>query len=274
MQGTAEAQGKSVPQIASRDGGRSIARPGAAPKAAEAWGVEARARAIATVAPFLAWPGDAVQRLAAASRVHRYRRGINIVSRGDRLDAVHLFVEGSASVGVTEASGRGVVFTIHPPRERIHGIASLIDGETMPHEVTADETATVLAIPIAAIRAELDRSPALWESVAKEAIVRGRAFFEEVRVFLLKPLRPRLAGLLLALAASSGTRSTAGTVAIGWRLPQERLGEMLGVSRQTATGLVRELVNDGLVHWRYGRVTLLDLPRLQAIAAAGADGGP
>jgi DNA-binding FadR family transcriptional regulator len=78
--------------------------------------------------------------------------------------------------------------------------------------------------------------------------------------------------LLISLAATSGIRSAAGTVVIGLRLPQERLGEMLGVSRQTATGLVRELVDDGLVHWRYGRVTLLDLPRLQAIAAEGGEG--
>jgi CRP-like cAMP-binding protein len=171
-----------------------------------------------------------------------------------------------------DPNGRGVVFTIHPPRERIHGIASLVDDEVIPHDVTADEPATVLAIPIAAIRAEMESSPALWESVAKELTARFRAFIEEVRVFLLKPLRPRLAGLLLSLTAPGCTRSTAGPVAIGLHLPQERLGEMLGVSRQTATGLVRELVDDGLVHWRYGRVTLLDLPRLQAIAAEGGEG--
>ena len=272
MQSGAKNSGGSNRRIPPPDRGAGIARAGAAAKAGEAWNADARSRAIADVAPFSGWPADAVQRLAAATRVRRYRRGHRIVSRGDWIDAVHLVVEGSTSVGLTDPNGRAVVFTIHPPRERIHGIGSLVDGVAMPNDVTADEPATVLAIPIAAVRGELARAPVLWESVAIEVTARARAFVDEVRALLLRPLRPRLVGLLLWLATSSGTRSDRGTVANGPRLPQERLGEMLGVSRQTVTGLVRELAGDGLVHWRYGRVTLLDLERLQAIAAEGAQG--
>ncbi|MCU0923089.1 MAG: helix-turn-helix domain-containing protein, partial [Burkholderiaceae bacterium] len=58
-------------------------------------------------------------------------------------------------------------------------------------------------------------------------------------------------------------------VVIGMRLPQERFAEMLGISRQWATLLVREFVAAGLVEWRYGRVTLLDPQALQALAASG-----
>lgn len=254
------------------DGIRPFARSKAGATAAKRLDVEARARAIAAVAPFTAWPLDAVRRVAEASRVRAYRRGDNIVSRGDRPDAVFLVVEGNASVGLTAATGRSVVFTIHPPRERIHGIATLVDGGAMPHDVTADDRALVLAIPIAAVRSELARAPALWESVAREVTVRARAFVEEARSLLLEPLRPRLASLLLALAASSGLRTESGSVVIALRVPQERLGEMLGVSRQTATALVGDLVRDGLVQWRYGRVTLLDPARLQLVHAAAEPG--
>lgn len=250
------------------DGIVPMARARGRTNLAEPLDVVARTRAIAAVAPFAAWPGDAVRRVAEASRARVHRRGERIVSRGDRLDAVFLVVEGNASVGLTAATGRSVVFTIHPPRERIHGIASLVDGGVMPHDVTADERATVLVVPTAAVRAELARRPALWESVAHEVTARARAFVEETRSLLLEPLRPRLAGLLLALAASNGTRTGSGGLVIGLRLPQERLGEMLGVSRQTATALVGDLVRDGLVHWRYGRVTLLDPARLQLVHAA------
>jgi CRP/FNR family transcriptional regulator, cyclic AMP receptor protein len=78
-------------------------------------------------------------------------------------------------------------------------------------------------------------------------------------------LQARAAQLLLGVAETAGHRPTA-AVEIGLRLPQEQLGKLLGVSRQTAAGLVRDLVRDGLVRWRYGRVTLLDLPRLRALA--------
>jgi hypothetical protein len=55
------------------------------------------------------------------------------------------------------------------------------------------------------------------------------------------------------------------------RLSQERFVEMPGVSRQTVTTLVRAFVRQGLVHWHYGQITLLDRPGLQALADAGVD---
>jgi hypothetical protein len=46
---------------------------------------------------------------------------------------------------------------------------------------------------------------------------------------------------------------------------------MLGVSRQWASQLVRELSEAGMVSWRYGRVTLLDLEGLRALASGGVN---
>ena len=55
------------------------------------------------------------------------------------------------------------------------------------------------------------------------------------------------------------------------RLPQERLAELLGTSRQWATSLVRELSKAGLVEWRYGRVTVLDVQALRQLAGRGIE---
>lgn len=258
---------------------RAGTSPSASPKAAVAAGRPAsehlarwsdagqRARAIAALPPFKNWPEEALLRLAQSARITRHRRGERILSRGDRLDAVYLAVEGKVNVGLSAATGRNVVFTIHSPGEVIHGVAPLVDGLEMANDVEAEEPLVVLAIPFAAVRAELMRAPVLWESLAQELSTRARRFVDEVRIFVLEPLRPRMAGLLLALAASTEAQRRTGPVVIDLRLPQDRLGDMLGVSRQTATALVREMASDGLLHWRYGRVTLLDLARLRALAA-------
>lgn len=55
-------------------------------------------------------------------------------------------------------------------------------------------------------------------------------------------------------------------VVIDMPLSQERLAEMLAISRQWTTQIIREMVEDGLLHWRYGRATLLDLERLRVLA--------
>ncbi len=220
----------------------------------------------------MGWPAEAVRRLAEASRPSKHRRGQAILSRGNRLHAVHLVVEGTVHVSLSAAGGRTVVFAIARPGAALFGVGSLVDGSPMSNDVVADEPVTSLAIPVAAVRAELARTPELWESIAREITSRARFTVDQLSDFLFEPLRSRVARLLLALAASTGADQDDETVSIGLRLPQERIGEMLGVSRQTAAALVREMVHDGLVQWRYGGVTLLDLPRLRSIAEPTAHG--
>jgi CRP-like cAMP-binding protein len=46
-------------------------------------------------------------------------------------------------------------------------------------------------------------------------------------------------------------------------LTQEFLSEMLGVQRTTVTLLARELQEAGLIHYRRGRIEIVDRPRLE-----------
>lgn len=227
-------------------------------------------RAIAATPPFAAWPSDAVQRMAAASSLVKHRRGAAIASRGARLEMLHVVADGSVSISLATPSGRTIVFAIGQPASAVYGIACLIDGGAMANDVMADQPTVTVAIPIDAVRAELARTPALWQSIAFDVARRGRHAVDLLATHLFEPLRLRALRVLLALADATGTPDGEGRLVLGLRLPQERLAEMLGVSRQTATALVRELVGDGLVHWRYGRVTLLDPPRLRDMAAAVA----
>jgi DNA-binding GntR family transcriptional regulator len=52
------------------------------------------------------------------------------------------------------------------------------------------------------------------------------------------------------MARSAGGDPGRQPVQIGQRLSQELIAEMLGTSRQWASTLIRDMVNDGLVRWR------------------------
>ena len=153
-------------------------------------------------------------------------------------------------------------------RIKVCGLTSLVDGLPTPHDLVAAGQVTVLRIPHAAIRAELACMPSLWESIAVEATRRGRRFNTQMQQFVFDAPLVRAASLLLGLLPKN---STDGKVVIDLRLPQERLAELLGTSRQWATTLVRELTHAGLIEWRYGRVTVLDVPALRTLAAKGID---
>ena len=232
----------------------------------------ARADAIARAAPFSAWPREALLRLAQAASVSSHRSGTAILVGGRPCDAITISVEGSVIASVTGPGGRRLIFKFDDAAYA-YGLAPLIDGQTPPHDVVADGQVTVIQTPYAAIRAELARLPALWQSIAVEANRRGHGLNRQIQQFVFDAPRVRAAALLLGMLADSGQDGEPGPAHIGRRLSQERLAELLGTSRQWAAALVRELSNAGIVKWRYGGATVLDVQALRRLAATGIGAG-
>lgn len=90
------------------------------------------------------------------------------------------------------------------------------------------------------------RMPLLWQSVAADVTERARPYAEQMKRFVFDTPRVRAASLLLGLASQGAGVAAGGPVVIGMRLLQERFAEVLGISLQWATSLVRELVAAGL----------------------------
>jgi CRP-like cAMP-binding protein len=231
---------------------------------------DARADAIARAAPFSGWPREVLLRLAAAASVSSHRSGTTILFGGKPCNAIALSVEGLVIAGVTSPGGRRLIFNFDDAAY-VYGLAPLIDGQTPPHDVVADGPVTVIRVPYAAIRAELARLPALWESIAVEANRRGHGLNRQIQQFVFDAPLVRAAALLLGMLAKNDQDGALGPAHIGLRLPQERLAELLGTSRQWATALVRELSNAGIVEWRYGGARVLDVQALRRLASRGID---
>lgn len=242
------------------------------PARTRAWlnDTEVRADVIAQTVPFTAWAHDALLRLADASSFYSHRSGATLIVNGQRCDTVTVPVEGTLLSSVSSPGGRRVVFKFDD-FFYAYGLAPLLDGLPMPHDLVADGPVAVLRIPHTAIRGELARLPALWESIAVEVNRRGRSVNMQMQQFVFDAPLVRAASLLLGLLTKGGKDDHDGPVAIELHLPQERLAELLGTSRQWATALVRELSSAGLVAWRYGRVTVLDVHALRSLAARGID---
>lgn len=232
--------------------------------------LESRAAAIGQAPPFSAWQLPELSRLAAASSVSNHRSGTYLIVAGERCEAVILVVEGAVLSSVSSEAGRRVTINFDA-ESYAYGLAPLVDGLAQQHDLVADGHVTALRIPHAAIRAELSRKPALWESIAAEATRRGRAFMAQSHQFVFDAPLVRAAAVLLGLVAKSGKDTGDGPVAVDLRLPQERLAEMLGTSRQWVSALVRELSDAGLVEWRYGRVTVLNVKALRVLASSSVN---
>ena len=238
------------------------------------------ARAIAAAKPFDAWPAEGLLRLARSSRAASYRRGAMIRTQGAAFDSVAVIVSGSIHASARNPDGKRYTFAL-VSGTAAWGLLSLVDGQEMLNDTVAATPVAAILIPFAAIHAELEREPGLWKSVAREVASRARWSGDQWMKMALEPLRARAVDALVALAENGGAHPAAGPLTLGEHadagpltlpvpLSQERFGELLGVSRQTAAGLVRDLVDAGLVRWEYGRVSVPDLVALRAAGKASA----
>lgn len=232
---------------------------------------EARADALARAAPFSAWPREALLRLAAASNLARHPPGTMLIVNGQRCDQITVIANGTVLTSVSTPSGRRLTYKIDDAAFA-YGLASLADGLPLQIDLVADGPVTVIRTPIAAVRAELTHMPALWQSIAVETIRRSRRYATQLNQFVLDTPLVRAASLLVDLLVRTGQDGVDGVVPIDFRLSQERLADMLGISRQWATAVVREMTHTGLIEWRYGRVTVLDVKALRSLALKGVEG--
>jgi hypothetical protein len=156
-----------------------------------------------------------------------HRSGTTIHFGGQRCDAITISVEGSVIASVTSPGGRRLIFKFDDAAYA-YGLAPLIDGQTPPHDVVADGPVTVIRMPYAAIRAELARLPALWESIAVEANRRGHGLNRQIQQFVSDAPLVRAAALLLGMLAKNDQDGELDPADIGLRLPQERLADFRG----------------------------------------------
>lgn len=218
--------------------------------------------------PFSAWPRAALLRLAQASTVAHHPPDTCLITDGESSDTITLVVSGLVVSSVSNPGGRRVIFKFDDA-SYAYGLMAFVDRVPTPHDLVTCSPVTVIRIPYSAIRHELACMPSLWESIAREATRRGRGFNMQMQQFVFDAPLVRAASLLLGMLAKDGQDGQGSRAVIDLHLPQERLAELIGTSRQWATSLVRELTQAGLVEWRYGRVTVLDVPALRALAGQG-----
>lgn len=193
--------------------------------------------------------------------------GATVVDRGQLLDCV--YVVGSSGVQTQVIGSDGRQLTVrYGEQGRTFGLLGLVDQKGAPHEILAIAPTCIVTIPFQAIRETLASDPSLWFSVAQELAARFRRQIEMTEDKTFESTRVRLTRELLNLVQFHGESDTSGT-AIRLRLSQARMGDLLGVSRQTVTTYLRELIQSRVLTWRYGRITVCDIEMLRRIAARG-----
>ncbi len=201
--------------------------------------------------------------LLDAARVLSVARGASLLRQGDAVDGLYCVVAGCLRVTTTSADGRQAMLAIAEPPQWFGEIA-LFDGAPVSHDVQASAPTTLLQVPRAQLLALLEATPAHWHALGLLLTHKLRAAFAAIEETTLLTPQQRLARRLLAL--SDGWGQSPERTRREVRVPQEQLGQMLGLTRQTVNRLLRQLSRDGSLRMGRGTIEIVDIETLRRLS--------
>lgn len=215
---------------------------------------------------FAEWPADRLRELAASARRQRYSRRTPLATRERPVRDV--FVIESGAVEVIAANAAGDEHRLMIQEGRVAGLVPFYEPETRRiYGFYARKGSTIIHLHGDTLRRILDDEPLLWKSVALFALRRLHRVMELLQSLTIGSVRRRLAVQLALLALPGGTDESSAR-SIELHSSQTDLAHALGVARQTVSKEFARLKEEGVISGNsgYGRITVLDLPRLLHIA--------
>ena len=216
---------------------------------------------------FAPWPDARLADLATIARAEYYPRGTEIYAQDPAKREAFVIASGEIEVSRGSAAGKKFVLGINGPPE-ILAIVRLLEAPKIHYDYRAYEDSVLLHLPCDGLAAILDADPILWRDIALLMCARHGDSLRQLNNQKLGSLEQRMAATLADLARIHGVAGAAG-IELALRLPQEQLGAMLGVTRQSINKLLRGFEAAGLIAVDYNRVTILSPAALDDIAASG-----
>ena len=194
-----------------------------------------------------------VQALAADLEHRHFDSGQAAYHAGELPAGVWIVRSGMLELSVGSGPRRVIVHMLRPGD--VDGDLQLLMGMPMRYNARASGPAQCLFLPGARFELLLATHPALSRRWLTSVASRLATSQQRLVDMLGRPLPAQLARLLLDDAVEGETA-----------LAQSTLAAMLGVRRPSVNRILQDWQRDGVVATGYGRVRLLNLPRLERLA--------
>jgi CRP-like cAMP-binding protein len=201
-----------------------------------------------------------LERVANHATRRTVARGITLFRKGDPGNALILVVSGQVKISVLSADGREAVLNVIHPGEVLGEIA-LLDGRPRTADAIALTDCELMTIDRREFTPFLRDNPDVALKLIEVLCERLRHTSEQVEDVIFLDLPGRLAKTLLYLMTRSGQRPPCALT-----ITQREIGQMIGMSRESANKQLRAWAARGWLRIERGRVVLLDADALTGIA--------
>jgi CRP-like cAMP-binding protein len=204
-----------------------------------------------------ALPAEARASLLARGRRRSYRKGEVIFSRGDEGAWALLIEDGLVEVSVMSLAGRKSVLN-HMEKGEILGEIALLDGQPRSAEAVAASDVSGIIVRREAVVAALKQNNDACFRIIETLCARARNASEMFELQSLTSGNARLARCLMRVAEKWGREDSDGSICIEQNLSQTDLGELAGIARENVNRHLQSWVQDGLIHFDKGDITLIE----------------
>jgi CRP-like cAMP-binding protein len=206
---------------------------------------------------------DELDRLVAFTRWMRREARSVLFRKGDPGTCMMVLREGRVKICTHSEDGKELVLGMFGPGE-VFGEIALLDGSPRTADAIAIDDCDILALDrrdfVPFLLEHPDASVRMLEVLSKR-LRRTTTLLEDV-AFREGP--SRLARRFVDLAAFSGRRVENG-VFVDMPLSQQQLGGMVGMTRESINKQLRQWRNEGLITWKSGYYTIMNLEELSKI---------
>ena len=213
---------------------------------------------------FASLPGEVQDKIIQSSVLRHYRKGQVITAQGSRPTAASVVLEGRVRVSRLLFEGEEKLYMIGE-RGFWFNFLALITGEKADVAVIADTNVQLLMLPLQQFERILEEEPlyckAITLFIAKRYAAFMRHFADGQMIVPLQRLRTGLAVLLLLQPPATGSEEVILNVS------QADLASILGSSRQTINGLLKQLEKAGLIKIGFRHIRVIDPAGLSEHAA-------
>lgn len=216
-------------------------------------------------------PPALLSSLVLASRAREVAQGEQVLSRRDVASHLVLVVRGDVALGVAQADAPFL------PERTVHGPDWLDSSSawlSAPHglDAVALSPARVLALPLTALLTLLPRSPELAPRLLTGLARQVHTLSAAAHDLMHKDAEARVAAWMVPrcvpLPADGGAAPTTAPSAVVELKERKRdIAAQLGITPETLSRLLRQLIRKGLIDVSGYRITVHDTAALQALAA-------
>ncbi len=204
---------------------------------------------------FQGLPGDLQEFIFQSGKAVELFSGSRLFCRGDKPCGLYAVLAGYIRITGVNAAGKEAILTLIEAPQWFGEIA-LFDNKPRTHDALAETDCLLWRLPQAPLLAKLQSNPEYWCEFGQLLTEKLRLSFQLLEDIALLPASVRLARRVLIMAEGWAPKTDTSLRTL--TVPQELLGTMLGLSRQTTNQILGDLEAKGLIKVQRNRIEIVD----------------